>query len=117
MSNYSDGHFAEIIALNFLRFKGYSLLAKNYVTGRGTQAGEVDLIVCRGTTIVFVEVKKRRTLEEAAYSILPQQQQRIIRGAEAFLAKNPQFSNYDMRFDAVLVKLPLSIQHLENAWF
>lgn len=117
MSNYSDGHLAETLALNYLRLKGYSLLAKNFVTGRGTLAGEVDLIVRRGKTIVFVEVKKRRTLEEAAYSILPQQQQRIVRGAEAFMAKNPQYAGFDMRFDAVLIKLPIFIQHLENAWF
>lgn len=117
MNNYHSGHFAETLALNFLRLKGYSLVAKNYVTGKGTSAGEIDLIVRKGQTIAFVEVKKRQSIEEAAYAILPHQQQRIIRAAEAFVARNPQYQNYDFRFDAVLIKLPLSIQHLENAWY
>lgn len=116
MNNYHAGHFAEKLALLYLRCKGYRLLAQNYVTGRGTHAGEVDLIVCRGKTLVFVEVKKRSTLEEAAYAVRPFQQQRIRRAAEAFLAKNPVFANYDLRFDAVLIRFPLQITHLHQAF-
>lgn len=116
MNNYRAGHFAEKLALLYLRCKGYHLLAQNYVTGRGTHAGEVDLIVRRGKTLVFVEVKKRSSLEEAAYAVRPPQQQRIRRAAEAFLAKNPLYAGYDLRFDAVLIRFPFQITHLQSAF-
>lgn len=115
-TNYHNGRLAEFYARMWLRGKGYAIIAANYRTGRGTNAGEIDFIACRGKTLVFVEVKKRRTLDNAAYAVLPAQQQRIIRGAEAFLQKNPQYQDYDIRFDAVLVSFPLRIRHIENAW-
>ena len=59
-SNYRAGHFAEKIALLWLICQGYRPLHINYVTGRGTGAGEVDLIMKRGKTLVFIEVKKRQ---------------------------------------------------------
>ena len=45
MAKLSSGRTAEFMALQYLRLKGYSLVACNYITGRGTGAGEVDLIV------------------------------------------------------------------------
>ncbi len=116
MSNYDNGHLAEFLALSFLKLKGYNLICRNYVTGRGTGAGEVDIILSKGKTIVFIEVKKRSSLEQAAYAVLPKQQERIRRAAEAFLAKNPQYNGYDVRFDVVLVSFPLRIKHIENAF-
>lgn len=115
-TNYASGHYAEFLALNYLRLKGYSLVAQNYITGKGTHAGEVDLIVKKCSTLVFVEVKKRCDLTAAAYAISVNQQMRIRRAAEAFLAQHDIYQNFDIRFDAVLVQLPLTIQHLENAW-
>ena len=67
MSNgNSGGYWAETAAMFYLLFKGYFPVARNVVAGRGTGAGEVDLIVRRGRLLVFVEVKKRRNLERAA---------------------------------------------------
>ena len=115
MSDLS-GKRAEFIALQYLRLKGYHLVANNYITGRGTGAGEVDLIVRNQTDLVFVEVKKRSSLDNAAYAIKPQQMQRIRRAAEAFLAKNQQYSELNIRFDAILVQSFLQIRHIENAF-
>ena len=114
--NYRKGHAAEWLALMYLRLKGYRRIAVNYVTGRGSGAGEVDLILCRGQTIIFAEVKIRRSLDEAAEAILPRQQERVRRGAEAFLQQNPQYQGYDIRFDAVLIERPCRVRHLENAF-
>ena len=116
MNNYYVGHFAETIALAYLRLKGYRKLASNYTTGKGTGAGEVDLIVYKNKTIIFVEVKKRNTIESAAYAIVPKQQARIRRAAEAFLGSFPQYANFDIRFDAVLIQFPYHIVHMENAF-
>jgi putative endonuclease len=111
-----SGRSAEFIALQYLRLKGYELVGKNYITGHGTGAGEIDLIVQKNHTIVFVEVKKRKNLETASYAILPQQMQRIRKGAEAFLANHSYFCDYDVRFDAVLIESFFKIKHIENAF-
>ena len=111
-----SGKTAEFMALQYLRFKGYSLVVRNYVTGRGTGAGEIDLIVKNQKTLVFVEVKKRRNLTEAAYAVKPAQQERIRRAAEVFLAHHPEYADFDIRFDAVLVMFPLKIRHIPNAF-
>ncbi len=116
MNNYSSGHWAEFFALMYLRLKGWRKVETNFVTGRGTGAGEVDLIVRRGNTLAFVEVKKRDTLDNAAYAISVRQKERIRRSAENFLAHYPRYAGFDIRFDAVLVKFPLGFRHIENAF-
>lgn len=47
------GHVAEATALVRLVLKGYRPLARRFRAG----GGEIDLIVARGDTIAFVEVK------------------------------------------------------------
>lgn len=76
MNNYRNGHLAEYMAMWFLRFRGYRLLFQNYRCGKGTHAGEVDLIMLKKKTVVFIEVKQRQTLEKAAYAVLPPQKKR-----------------------------------------
>ena len=115
-TNWQSGRWAEFVARNWLRCKGYKIITANYKTGRGTHAGEIDFIATKNKTLIFVEVKKRSSLDIAAYAIHPQQQQRIARGAEAFLQKHPQYYKYDIRFDAVLITFPLRIRHIKNAW-
>ena len=116
MTNDFTGKTAEFMALQFLRLRGYSLVACNYFTGKGTGAGEIDLIVKNQNTLVFVEVKKRKNLTVAAYSILPKQQERIRRAAEIFIANHLDYQDYIIRFDAILVEFPFKIEHIENAF-
>ena len=73
MNNYRRGHFAEFLALVYLTLRGYHFVCRNFVTGRGTTAGEIDLIVRRGKTLVFAEIKQRQTLNAAAYAISEKQ--------------------------------------------
>lgn len=116
MKNNDSGNFAESIARAIFLLKGYTIVEKNYVTGKGTTAGEIDFIAKRGKTLVFVEVKNRKNLEDAYYAISENQKQRIINGAKSFISRNQKYTNFDMRFDAVLVKLPFTIKHIKNAW-
>jgi putative endonuclease len=107
---------AERLAALWLRLKGYRVLARGFSIGRGRGAGEVDLIVRRGRTIAFVEIKARATLAEAAAAISPAQRNRIVRAAHAFLAGRSDLAAYTVRFDAVLIaggKLP---RHISDAW-
>lgn len=116
-SNHARGHFAETIALWYLRMKGYRLVQKNFVVKKGTGAGEIDLIMTKGKTIVFFEVKKRHTYGAAAEAITVNNKMRVVKSSAVFLQKHPEFSNYEMRYDAVLFSnhhfLP---RHIPNAW-
>ena len=57
MNSYSKGKWAEFLACTYLRCCGYHFVCRNYITGKGTTAGEVDLIVRKGKMLIFVEVK------------------------------------------------------------
>ena len=77
------GYKYEEIAAQYLKEKGYILLEKNYYT----RWGEIDLILRKGSTIVFAEVKYRKNSrfgvpEEA---VDWKKRQRIVKGANWYL--------------------------------
>lgn len=108
---YRRGHAAERLAALFLLAKGYRPLARRY----RTPLGEIDLIVRRGRTIVFVEVKARASLVEAFDAIGIAAERRIMAAADVWLAAHPGAAGFDLRFDLVLIvpwRLP---HHVPNA--
>ncbi len=107
----------ETLALRYLVREGYVPLARNYRTPRG----EIDLIVRRGATLVFVEVKLRRGMGfgEPLEAITPRKQSRIRAAAEQFLAGLPEGSFEEVRFDAIGVTFEGGrprVTHLEDAF-
>jgi putative endonuclease len=68
-----------------------------------TPHGEIDLVARRRNVLVFVEVKARATLDEAAYAVTPRQQRRIIDAAQGWLVAHPEHAEFDLRFDAMLI--------------
>ncbi len=111
-----QGHFAEKLAMFWLMLKGWWPVALNFRVGKGTGAGEIDLIMVRGRTIIFVEVKKRKTLVQAMEAITIQNQIRVSKAAAVFLAGHPIYKTYQARFDAVLLSPKRLPKHLPNAW-
>jgi putative endonuclease len=106
------GLSAESRAAAWLVAKGYRILARRWKS----PVGELDIVARRRQLLVFVEVKARATLDDAAEAVLPRQRQRIVAAAEAWLATYPDPKILDMRFDAVLVapgKLP---RHIPGAF-
>jgi putative endonuclease len=93
-----SGRRAEAVAAWYLRLKLYRVLARRY----RTPVGEIDLIVKRGRTIVFVEVKQRPSEAEAIEAVRPKGQRRIARAAELWLSAHPAAEPFDRRFDVVL---------------
>lgn len=79
--------------------QGFGVLARRLRTG----AGEIDLVVADAGTLVFVEVKARKSFGEAAYSIGPRQQMRLLEAANSALAAHEDWQRPDMRFDVALV--------------
>jgi putative endonuclease len=106
------GVSAEARAALLLAAKGYRELARRWKS----PVGEVDLVVRRGRTLVFVEVKARSQIDDAAWSVLTRQKRRIVAAAEAWLAAHPEHEGYDIRFDAVLVAPGRLPRHLVAAF-
>lgn len=95
-----QGSIAEQAALTLLISQGLHLIASNFYC----RGGEIDLIVQDSQqTLIFVEVRMRNhRLVSAAESITQSKQRRIMRCAEYFLLKHPQFQYRNLRFDVVL---------------
>lgn len=93
------GRAAEDAALHTLQAAGLRLVARN-VRSRG---GEIDLIMRDGETLVFVEVRSRRSRSHggALASIDARKQQRMVHAARSWLARNPRDNDRPMRFDVL----------------
>lgn len=96
---FSLGISAESRAAAWLIAHGYRILARRWKS----PLGEIDIIAARRHLLIFVEVKARATLDDAAESVTERQKQRIAAAAEIWLAANPDAAIRDIRFDAILV--------------
>ncbi|MDO5301238.1 MAG: YraN family protein [Tissierellia bacterium] len=99
----SLGKRGEDLAATFLENLGYRILQRNYRTRRG----EVDIVALDRFTLVFVEVKSRRssTYGRALEAVDEHKQRQIYQTAEAFLHEHQGEGYYDLnvRFDVVEV--------------
>ena len=111
-ATHGRGLSAEALALIALMLKGYRPLARRFVAS----GGEIDLIVRRGRTIAFVEVKARTTLDAAALAIDARKRARLSRAARAWLARHPHPADAILRADAVFVAPRRWPRHLPNAF-
>ncbi len=109
---HRTGLAAETHAALMLQMKAYRIVARRY----RTWVGEIDLIARRRRLVVFVEVKARGTLEEALYATTPRQQARIIAAAKSWLAANPRFAGYSLRFDIIAITGTIWPRHIQNAF-
>jgi putative endonuclease len=109
--NYQAGLAAEESALRHYAQAGYALLARRW---RGIQ-GELDLVVQRGSDVVFVEVKKSRNFDQAVAHLGAAQSARIWQTAEQFLGTQPLGLNTPARVDVALVNAMGQVRVIENA--
>jgi putative endonuclease len=109
---FRTGLSAESRAAALLVAKGYRILARRW----RSSVGEIDIVARRRSLLVFVEVKARNNLDEAAESVTPRQRQRIAAAAEAWLATYPDESVKDIRFDAMLVAPGKMPKHIAGAF-
>ncbi len=106
------GRWAEGLAALSLMLGGYRIIHRRFKT----YAGEIDLIARRGGLLIAVEVKARRTLEQAAEAVRPGQRARIGRALEVFIAGRPDCAGLDIRFDVMAVRPRRWPVHLKDAW-
>jgi putative endonuclease len=109
---FRTGISAESRAAAFLIAKGFRILARRWKS----PVGEIDIIARRRSLLIFVEVKARDRLDNAAWSVTDRQRLRIVAAAEAWLARYPDDRIRDMRFDAVLVAPGRIPRHIPSAF-
>lgn len=111
-TSYQKGVTAERAAGVYLRLKGFKILKTRYKT----PYGEIDLLALKGRTLAAVEVKTRGGEAEALEAITPRNRKRVENALHYFLAAQPEFSDYFMRFDVIVLSPRFGIRHLDNAW-
>ena len=112
------GQRGERAAARFLQRLGYVIVARS---DRG-RLGEIDLVAVDGRTVVFVEVKTRRSHDAGhpADAVDQDKQRRLSRLAVTFL-KRHALLEHSARFDVVAVTWPDAagtprIEHYPNAF-
>ena len=106
------GRRAEWLAALYLRLKGYRVLEMRYKT----PSGEIDIIARKKDILIFAEVKKRPTLEDAQDAIGWQSQKRIIRASEIYVSRTRAAQSLGMRYNAIYVLPGLKLIHEPDAW-
>lgn len=91
---------------------GMAVCARRW-RGRG---GEIDIVARDKDRVIFIEVKKSRTHDEAASHLSPRQMQRIWDAGSEFLANEPRGALTDVRIDVALVDAMGRIEILKNAY-
>ncbi|MEA1913595.1 MAG: YraN family protein [candidate division WOR-3 bacterium] len=105
----------ERIAAEFLKRKGYQILAHNFKK----RDFEIDLIARKKNLIVFVEVKRRISSDfmDPIKGIDRKKRINIIKGAKYFLLLNDLYNKTDVRFDAITISgYDEKIHHYEDAF-
>jgi putative endonuclease len=116
--NRQSGARWEKTAESFLRNHGLSLLQRNF----SSRFGEIDLIMEDGETLVFIEVKYRKSSHHGsgADAVTFHKQGRISRTAGWYLAKNPHRAEQFCRFDVISIdpqKKDQGINWIKNAFY
>lgn len=105
----------ETIALWYLRFHGYRLLERNYRVGHK----EIDLIMRKGETIAFIEVKSGFNTDSKlplSFSVGYQKQRNIIFASETYVLRK-KLMNVVLRYDIVEVDLKTyRVNHIKCAY-
>ena len=106
------GLSAESRAAMLLIAKGHRILARRWKT----PVGEIDIVARRRRDLVFVEVKARNRLDEAAEAVTERSKSRIVAAAEYWLAQHPDDARCYIRFDVILVAPGKMPRHIVNAF-
>ena len=84
------------------RLRGWRILGVNVWAG----GNELDLIVRRGSTLRFVEVKAKRgsRFGDPLEMLTAEKQRRLRRAAESWLAVRPELGRLAIGFDVIAVR-------------
>ena len=110
------GKLGEDLAATYLKKNGFKILERNF----RIRGGEIDIIATEKETLVFIEVKTRKTDEFGTplEAITPWKMKALIKAAEFYKHTHDKLPDL-MRIDAVSVMLdsdnnPVSIKLVKN---
>lgn len=112
MMNKTTGNAGEDLACRYLEKNGYEILERNKHYSRFC---EIDIIAKHKNTVVFVEVKTRRT---NAYgtpleAITRTKYENICKGVQYYIVEN-KVKSYRIDVIGITLKPELKINHLKN---
>jgi putative endonuclease len=116
-SSHVLGKKGEQIALDFVRKRKYKIVGKNF----RFQRGEIDIIAYDGQTLVFLEVKTRKSRKYGPpeESVTPAKQVQIRKVAQWYLVKKG-LTDVACRFDVLAITMEEDgnnqIHHIQNAF-
>ena len=99
MISRARGSRMEEKACRYLTDRGLRHICSNY----RCKAGEIDLVMEDGYTLVFVEVRYRSSIRfgGALTSVTPAKQRRLRRTADHYLQQRDPYGDRPCRFDVV----------------
>ena len=116
-THLKTGQQGEALALDFLKKKGYDILATNWRYRRA----EIDIIAKDGSILVFVEVKTRSYdfFGKPESFVNDRKKKLLIDAGTAYMREIRH--DWEIRFDIVGILLapskPIRIEHFEDAFF
>ena len=117
MSSMTFGKESEQAAATYLQKRGYRILHRNYRIARG----EIDLVANHQGTLVFIEVKARRSVQFGlpAQAVDFRKQEKLIHVARHYLHRYRRGDRH-CRFDVILLTQQSSgevqIELIQNAF-
>ena len=104
------GKKGESIAVRYLKKQGYKIVDQNY----RSKAGEIDIIARDKKTLVFVEVKTRRSRSFGSpkWAVTPKKQKAISMAALYYLKMTNQ-TGANARFDVVSILAQGEVPQIE----
>ena len=113
MSNISIGKKGEELAQEFLKKQGYKILETNK---HFSKFCEIDIIAEDKNTLVFCEVKTRKTdiCGSPFEAITESKYQNIKKGVFFYLQENPKYKKFRIDAISIILEPKLEIKHLKN---
>lgn len=104
------GESGENLAVWYLKKNGYKIIEQNY----RNRIGEIDIIAREKKTIVFVEVKSRKSIRygNPKFAVTPKKQRKISMVALYYLKTTKQI-DAKARFDVVAITSNLDEPRIE----
>jgi putative endonuclease len=114
---YELGRSGEDIALQYLKKKKYTIAEKGFRFLRG----EIDIIALEGDTLVFIEVKTRKSVDfgQPEESITPAKRRQLRRVAQGYLLRK-NIQDVECRFDVLSITYDeekgYTVNHIKDAF-
>jgi len=113
------GAWGEVLAREYLEKLGYAFVVGNWTAVDGKKMGEIDLIMEKADTLLFVEVKTRTVslFGPGQEAVSWRKKQKIKLAIGQFLLENKKYAERFPRFDIVAVELftlTPRFTHIEN---